>query len=520
MEAMSAALIKRLKIAEAVKEEAQTLRNLLPAEPGWGNLSSKASQVEINFTGLLRNGFMPTLQVECLARKPSHGVRPVPYWGPLERILYRALAQIAMKPFKKPDRSPEAYVEFVKSPVNRGYQLQQQEDPDSGVEIDRFFHFLESPLKYVVKSDITSFYQFIDHGILRDELLLQGSDFEATTALVSLLGEAQGRAFGLPQLFDASDWLSEVYIQRVHRQILRLGLEAWRFNDDFRIATRTYADALKAIEALNEACRANGLAINESKTFTYGMTTYLIDTLALGPSEELGKFIPDEVETIVGDYTDEFDEDDDEALEALASASPDASSDESDGIRLRNIRAEDVRKLRWALGALSHADDGRAIEHLPKLLIFAPSLTPSICKYLTSLTEEMPARGEFFEWTLSNASLNDWQKVWIIGTMSDLDLLDGEHAVDRRTWVVTERRETRDPIVRSYCSQALGLVGALALADLVADAEDAPDALLTIYASAISATATRENESASKVIANAWGDRTTLHRLLLEDPPQ
>lgn len=520
MESISAALIKRLNIADAVRSEAQTSRNLVPSEPGWVRLSENASELADNFSGILRNGFRPTLQVESLARKPSHGVRPVPYWGPLERILYRALSEVVMKPFRKPDRSPEAYVEFVKSPVNRGYELQQEEHPEGDVEVDRFFHFLESPLKYVVKSDITSFYQFIDHGILRDELLLHGADFEATTSLVSLLGEAQGRAFGLPQLFDASDWLSDIYIQRVHRQVLRRGLEAWRFNDDFRIATRTYADALKAIEALDEASRANGLAISESKTLTYGMTTYLIDTLALGASEELGKFIPDEVETIVGDYTDEFDEEDDEALETLASASPEARVDESDGIRLKNIRAEDVRKLRRALGALSHADDGRAIGHLLQLLIFAPSLTPSICKYLASLTEEIPARGTFFDEALSNASLNDWQKVWLIGTMSDLRLLDGEQAGYRRTWVVTERSATRDPVVRSYCSQALGLVGALTLTDVVADAEDAPNALLTIYASAISATARRENKSASEAIASAWGDRTTLHRILLEEPLQ
>ncbi|GAB3055096.1 hypothetical protein GCM10027053_14880 [Intrasporangium mesophilum] len=520
MEPLSPALIKQLKISNAVKDEAAATRNLVPGEPGWDRLSAKASEVDRNFVGILRNGFLPTPQVELIARKPGHGVRPIPYWGPLERILYRALSEIAMKPFEKPDRSPEAYVSFVKAPVHRSFELQQEENPDSDDDTDKFFHFLESPLKYVVKSDITAFYQFVDHGILKEELLNHGADFEATSALVELLRETQGRSYGLPQLLEPSDWLSEVYIERVHRQIVRRGLEAWRFNDDFRIATRTYEDALRAIEVLDEASRANGLVISEFKTLTYGMTNYLIDTLALGPSEELEKFIPDEVETIVGDYTDDFDDDEDGAFQLLASASSDANIEDPDAIRLRNIKTEDVRRLRRALGALSNADDERAVTHLIKLLIFAPSLTPSICKYVTSLTGDELGLDEFFDEVIAAPSLNDWQRVWITGTMSTLGLLDGNAGAARRDWVISERRETRDSVVRSYCSSGLGRAGFLDITEIVADAEDAPQALLTVYADAISEVAGRKGEDATKLIANAWGDRTTLHKILLGAIPE
>ena len=80
---------------------------------------------------------------------------------------------------------------------------------------------------------------------------MKGQDYELVNALMQLLEETQGRAYGLPQLLDPSDRLSEVYIDRVERALIRAGFHTWRYNDDFRIGCRDYPETLDAIEHLD-----------------------------------------------------------------------------------------------------------------------------------------------------------------------------------------------------------------------------------------------------------------------------
>jgi hypothetical protein len=144
----------------------------------------------------LRAGWIPAPQQTVAARKPRQGVRPVAVWAIPDRIIYRALVNTLLVHEPKLDRSSTAYLSFVRAPHTYSESVstqnqQQREQAD-------FFRLYDSPFSHVVKSDISAFYQYIDHSILARELMLKGQDYDLVDSLIQLLREAQGRTYGLP----------------------------------------------------------------------------------------------------------------------------------------------------------------------------------------------------------------------------------------------------------------------------------------------------------------------------------
>ena len=487
MKALSERLIKKLKIRAAVVAENETKRNLVPLEPGWPRLAHQAGPFATYIENLLRSGFAPTLHQETLARKPGLGVRPIAYWGPVERVVYRALSEVALGPLEKADRSPEAYVKFMRAPVDRAFELKHVENagkPDPGQTLIAFS--INVPLKYIVKADVSAFYQFVDHEILLDELVNQGGDAEAVASLGKLLREVQGRGFGLPQLLDPSDWLSDIAIDRVERQVHRAGIETWRFNDDFRLGCRTYEESLQAIETLDAAARANGYVLNEHKTLTYSFLNYMMESYDATPETSTDVIAKDDVEVLVGDYTDSFEDDPDEAVSLLAHATPDAGDD---GINLKRARVQEVRLLMRALNGLAKAADPRSVDRAPELLSYVPSLTPAVCRYLAvSYSKDAEGVAAALDTIRDLLSLSEWQRVWILDTYRGLNLIESAPAsageAPRAKWAFDQRSAGRTSVLRATATRALARAKRLTVSQVVADGSSEPSCLRMHYADA------------------------------------
>lgn len=535
MKKLSAPLLKRLRLAEAVTAEAAATRNLLPEEPAWNKVAARSDEIADFLANQLRAGFQPAPQVETAARKPGHGVRPVPYWGMLERVVYRALTTAALSGANTLDRSPQAYLQFVTAP-GRYARDRQSSTQDNGANLMLFLG--ETPVNYVVKSDITAFYQFIDHAILAEELLLIGVDFELIEALMELLAQVQDRNYGLPQLFLASDMLSELYADKIERELLRSGFAVWRFNDDFRIACDTYADALASVEALDAAARRVGLVLSENKTVTVGIVNYVLDAFDLSTSESGIAVDVDNVEDIVGDYTDDFGEDDaDGAFEVIrdaqvhpADTGPYATEDS--WIDLRHLRTDDVRLLRRAINGLTMAADGRALDDVIRLAKYAPTLTPNLMRYIRRIGEETDLTGTTWN-TIArtvddlarNVALTAWQNLWLVDVIRHLALLspalDDQAAADSRSeWVDDLRRDTASEALRAVATRALASQGRLPVADVIAIADRSSGALLHIYTAAANESAaflTDHEATEAKRALRAWAQASKLHACLLAD---
>lgn len=194
--------------------------------------------------------FAPVPGQIVTVRKSGHGVRPVAELSIRDRVLYRALVRRWEEVLPEPDRSSEAHEAFLKAPLGT-----------------------DAAPTYVVSSDVTACYEYIDHGLLAREVLARTGDSDGVEALTSLLAGLMGRSYGLPQQSGSSDVLAEVYLSVVERRLLRQGLAVWRYNDDSRIAVDSWSEALNAVDALERECRAIGLALNDLKTVIRKVTT-------------------------------------------------------------------------------------------------------------------------------------------------------------------------------------------------------------------------------------------------------
>jgi hypothetical protein len=482
-------VLSRLKIEEAARREADTAEPLIPSSPGVAQMKDGAASFASWLSGQLQAG-MPTGRGLVIAvAKPVTGSRPVAIWGFAERVTYRALTDHLMTEAKhEVDRSPERYREFISGPM--AYAEQRGSRPDD----EEKYHPFAAPwpgsavIQYVVKADLASFYDYIDHDILGRDLLTRTGDHAAVECLLDLLGEVQGRRYGLPQLLEPSDRLSDLYADRVLRALRREQWAAWRFNDDFRIAVETFEDAKRALDDLAAAARDNGLVLNESKTRTPSITSYWQETVISQVDAHLprdgGQHEPAD---FVADYTEGARDSDPEwALSFLESTiTPrdlEAGAQAEGRINLRDADRFDIRYIRRALIRLADPEDPRALSVLPKsesIVAFIASATPYVLRYLRAMaTLDRPAVTRTIEAITTDVSLSSWQRLCLLRTIGELDLFDSERL---SSWVESHRAQRFEPAVRAEAALALAAAGRIEVQDITRGLDQEPSALASWY---------------------------------------
>ncbi|MEI5675741.1 MULTISPECIES: RNA-directed DNA polymerase [unclassified Nocardioides] len=363
-----------------------------------------------------------------LARKVGGGSRPLPFLGLRERLAYRALIGLVTT---VGDGSRGDHGAFRKAPL-------EVED-----------------CRYVLKTDIAAFYQYIDHERLVDEVVAQTGDDLAISTAIELMQASSGRRFGLPQMSVASDALAEVYIDPMRRDLVRAGYSVWRFADDFRVACPNYGSALAALELSERSAYSLGLVLNESKTSTPGRDTYAESLSEVDRAErELFALAHGETPSAADTEGEDKDEEDDQESEVLSienffmlalqdyddleddeeeSLGDVGGDDEDKGVDTEDADEEEAEDpeppserqvraaqhllelwadrqddgelaseidwsraawsvlLRKALAVLSDAKDEVGIEYVSSLLVYEPDITPQVCSYMSALADAFPS---------------------------------------------------------------------------------------------------------------------------------
>ena len=491
-------------IAVAVREEADYYDNLLPPEPFLDAIAADSSDFADAVHRSLEKGrvWPPAYFVD--ARKPGHGVRPIGIIHPEARALFRALTKLCVPESARPDRSAKTYAKFIIAPINVAYAgargLQRVGDT-------RFSH--------IITSDITAFYQYVDHQILASELDLLSGSVQAIDALISLLGEIQQRTFGLPQRSEPSDWLSEVYMGRIDRWLARRGWAHWRYNDDIRIGAPSYEASLQAIETLAAAARDAGLVLNDQKTTVLRFLTYLSTNSTLDVDNEQDQFDPSDVEAAVSsDYLGDDQQARQDACEVVDllydhEAEPGPSGG---GIKIRRMTTEEHRRVRRAVGTLARLADDYALEVVLKLLAFQPAMTHTLVRYLIALSSEIDVSG-----VLDRArghSLSDWQRAWITYgyRACDVELND-----ERATWLGHIVLSDTDAYSAAEAALTLARAGSIDFSLVEDRVRRAPSALTPWYLAAANELRTRGHVSQQR--AQALADTPTAKAIHRWTPP-
>lgn len=142
----------------------------------------------------------------------------------------------------------------------------------------RWREFEQSPLQvgvtHVVVADISSFYDSIDHELLRDILVETTGKREEISALIYFLNRVMGTTKGLPQGVEPSDALATVHVTPVDRVMSRITSYYSRHGDDIRIGATSYFEARSALHQLERALHDRGLLLNGEKSSILKRDTY------------------------------------------------------------------------------------------------------------------------------------------------------------------------------------------------------------------------------------------------------
>lgn len=477
--------------SNALRDEKSANRRLVPEDTDMLNLFGRDGAAEWVQRRCMGE-FIPVPGQIVTVRKSAHGVRPVAELSVRDRVLYRALVNRWEDALPEPNRSSEAYDAFLRGPLSQ-----------------------DSAPAYVVSSDVTACYEYIDHGLLAREILARTGDTDGVEALTSLLAGLMGRSFGLPQQSGSSDVLADAYLAVVERRLLRQGLLVWRYNDDFRIAVDSWSGALNAVDALERECRASGLALNDLKTVVRKGASY---KKSIGRRREVLNEITDDVEI---DLTEVFQTPYDDVVirpdrvEVLAEGAqrvvaewltlqekmlrPDPQSTLTQREQDKRLALTDL--LRWALSVLrTKHTDSDTLSACGHILRTEQRLTPLVAKYLASDNEPVMAISWFEKFLSGNPYLTPWQAWWIAPT---LHTIDGSYANGsaQLNWLTTIWKDSSCPEpVRAGIAFTVAHKGIAEVKELMEVYESMTDTGRPFLARAIGAVASPSDKGAATLL--------------------
>lgn len=424
--------MKRLDLEGAVERELTTSNRLLPARPDRFSIASRSSEVARLLANQYRRGSYGDRADVIFVDKNRKGRRPISELTLRDRVLYRALVELLSQSLPMRLVRRVSIDEFRRAPL--------------GVP----------NVRYVSKTDVTSFYEFVDHERLAEELESQTGEAVAVEVLMHLLERVMGRRVGLPQIHRASDVLGDTYIDAARRRLVRAGFEVTTYSDDFRVASRSLAEARAALEAVAREVRRLGLALNEGKTFTYGATNYLQSLTAFDDAERALFDDSGDRDDLFLIFSDSYEDADQEiAPPLLSTAVVQAGVLEDDVIGtshrsgIESVEPPDRAQLRaarrawdiWveedeseerqstqeaaitesllgrALPILGAGGDPTPLGMLSAILRFEPALTPQVGAYLTALAASGPGGRASIRSALDELvqeeSFSTWQLMWL-----------------------------------------------------------------------------------------------------------
>src|SRR5204863_9646117 len=112
------------------------------------------------------------------------------------------------------------------------------------------------------------------HQLLESRIVESSARADTAESIRAVLTGLSERQYGLPQNFVPSDALSDLYISWVERRLVRRGIATYRVNDDFRLGTDTWGEALQALELLGQELSLIGLDLNAEKSWILGREKY------------------------------------------------------------------------------------------------------------------------------------------------------------------------------------------------------------------------------------------------------
>lgn len=395
------------------------------------------------------------------------GIRPVAISSLAGRSLYRALTTKVAKTLPEPSRG------------------------DDNWKRHKIFG-LTSEAEYAIETDIASCYEYIDHSILLEELVLQSMDAVTATAIVSYLTELHGRQFGLPQLSQQSDLLADTYLDILARKLRRDGLEVSRFADDFRIMVKKHGDTNRIIERFADYARELGLVPSTEKTNYVRRET--LERRNRNETEVVEHYFEPDVEvgnaaqvmlmSLYGDDQEELEGDEfqpywDILHDFLETLNPFSENNVFSTEALQSL-------IPSCLAVLRQADEPIPSKSLREIVYDNATRLESVIKYmLWRWTNKQESQTETLEMLTRIQQQSPWTKLWLIHAVRKMTEWFSPSADSVLDWLGNQL-DDRHELVRGEAAWALVVLNSVPYMRLLSMYQTATELTRPLLAAAIS----------------------------------
>ena len=286
---------------------------------------------------------------------------------------------------------------------------------------------------YIIITDITGYYENIDHQILYSDLKACGVSDKICNSIKKTLKKwsiVQGK--GLPQGCASSHILAKLYLNAVDLALTNNGIEHHRYVDDIRIYCKTKADAKLSLVHLTQLLRQRGLNLQSAKT--------KILTSKEARSEIEG------VKQIIDNISEQIKNNEEPTVQTFRVNSP-SLSEPLEIVRFEIIKEPETVKVleetfrsyflensltsfdkslfHYLLNRLAYAKSDFALDYCLGIFDKHPEETDAILKYITKLEQQADCLNYIVEFLNSSLATYTYQNYlflkWINESFDKLD---------------------------------------------------------------------------------------------------
>jgi len=406
------------------------------------------AQVIDSIKEALDRGYIPSDMLQVDAPKRGYTLRPCGYMTPEDRIVYQAVVDSISRRVKEP-------------PQDCVFSHRLNEDLQSK---SMFQFWRDWWLKWrkemratyskgyccLLRTDITAYYEQIDHRTLRYRILNGEVKDKRILDLLDLLlrkwSLSGTRNIGIPQGYDASSFLGNVYLIDLDKTMKRQNFKYYRYADEIYVFTKDEREARRAIKEMTHVLRALHLNLQEAKT---GILT---------DPQKIAKEIGDDEEDKRRIFDYEF--------KRKVKTSDEEASEEEVKNKYKQITAYgkaqtvDTSDFKWCINKLRRLKNDTAVGFILKRLAQMPFLADIFFEYLQIFANRKKVKEGIINFLASEDNIYEWQEMWLLLTLSKAKKLE-DHQLDNVRAIVRDK-------FKSKIARAAGI---LALAKL-GDGED------------------------------------------------
>lgn len=355
--------------------------------------------------------------------------RPGSILLPRDRLLYQALADQA------------APIVKAKSDIGRSFS-HQLGDADSAAmflptrvcwsQLQKALrkHSKKEEFKYILKVDVANYFGSLNQHVLINVLSDSGypkslySRLEAI--LTSFTGERSSR--GILQGMYPSDLFGNFYLAPVDKFLADLDVPSARYVDDLYIFVRTMLGAERLLRELIPTLRSYDLVLNEAKSVVMPKSALIseepdLESLFADAVQEIASQVDDDDFDADYGFQSDWDDADDESDDDGDSDDLELAATKLLFDSLKEYPGHEENIERFCLPLFSKAGSDHAVAHVLESFDKRPAMSQIYASYLAKFLDNNDVL-EFLAELLTNKTIVDWQKLWVLAALSQVKEAD------------------------------------------------------------------------------------------------